>query len=70
MEFSFSPFSILPFSYVLGRDLSDTLDGANGLNRYGAISRRAAEVAVPAALNAEETEMRGHRGRCAASVQM
>ena len=36
--------------------LSGILDGAGGLSRYGAISRRAAEGAGPAALNAEETE--------------
>ena len=34
----------LTIRYVWGRDLSGTLDGAGGLSRYGAISRRATEA--------------------------
>ena len=37
----------LTIRYVWGRDLSGTLDGAGGLSRYGAISRRAAKGAEP-----------------------
>ena len=33
--------------YVWGKDLSGTVDGAGGLSRYGAISRRAAKGAEP-----------------------
>ena len=33
--------------FVWGKDLSGTVDGAGGLSRYGAISRRAAKGAEP-----------------------